>query len=241
MKKISTIVFVFALFLPFNSLAEELNFVSIQGLIEQEVGGVILPEIYKKIGVNIVITPSPGKRAQALATSGKKDGEIMRIWTYGENNPTVVRVETPYYALETMGFIKEGSGVEIKSKEDLAKYKVGKVIGVKHTDNISKDVPKDQVVDMSSTKSAMQNLMKGRLDVVLTNTTDGMMVIKKNGFEGIVPISQPLAVLDLYNYVHESKAAIVPKVDAAIKEMKASGELATIVKQAEAQIIGAGN
>jgi hypothetical protein len=52
-------------------------------LIEQDVGRIIIPEIYNNLGMTVTIKPVPGKRAQQLATSGKKDGEIMRIFTYG--------------------------------------------------------------------------------------------------------------------------------------------------------------
>jgi hypothetical protein len=55
-------------------------------------GRIILPQIFEKIGIKITITPLPAKRAEAAATSGKKDGEIMRIFSNGETNPTVVRL-----------------------------------------------------------------------------------------------------------------------------------------------------
>jgi len=218
------------------SIAEEYNYVSIKGLIEQEVGRIIIPEIYKKLGIKVTISPLPGKRAQALATSGEKDGEIMRIWTYGENNPTTVRVPTPYYFLETMAFIKKGSGIVIGGKEDLKKYKLSKVRGVKHTTNITAGI--ENVHDLNSTEQMMKFLEKGRSEVALTNTVDGLIVLKKLGYSNnIVPLDKPLAKLDLYHYIHESHKELVPKVDAVIKEMKESGELKELIKKAEEKVI----
>jgi polar amino acid transport system substrate-binding protein len=217
-------------------VAGEYNFVSIKGLIEQDVGRLIIPEIYKKIGATVTISPVPGKRAQMLATTGKKDGEIMRIHAYGDENPTTIRVPTSYYSLETMAFIKKDSGIKIDTKDDLAKYSLLKVRGVKHTNNISKGM--SNVKDLDSTDQMMQMLSSGRGDVALTNTVDGLLVLKKLGIENVTPMDKPLAVLELYNYIHESKKDIVPKVDAAIKEMKANGELAAAIKNAEGQIIG---
>lgn len=98
-----------SLFTPTLSLAADYNYVSIEELVEQEVGRAIIPKIYEKIGLEVTITPLPGKRAQAEATSGVKDSEIMRIFTYGENNPTVVWVPPPYYSRETMGFIQKAA------------------------------------------------------------------------------------------------------------------------------------
>lgn len=225
------------IFLIFSgvSYAEKYQFVSINYLIEQEVGRIVLPKIYDKLGIDINITPLPGKRAQLHATSGISDGELMRIFSYGEENPTMHRVPTPYYYLETMAFIKKGSGVQINNKEDLSKYRIAKVRGVKHTNNITKGLL--HVYDFNTTKQSMMFVMLGRADVVLTNKIDGLIVLKKYEIDNVVPTGKPLATLDLFNYIHEDHKDIIPRVDAMIKKMKASGELNRIIKNAEEIVI----
>ncbi|MCG8617115.1 MAG: transporter substrate-binding domain-containing protein [Desulfobacterales bacterium] len=235
MKKLFIVVFILIFSTTFTQ-AEEYHFVSIEKLIEQEVGRLVIPKIYEKLNIKVTITPMPGKRAQHAATSGKKDGEIMRIWTYGENNPTTIRVPTPYYYLETMAFIKKDSGINIGSKDDLKNYKLVKVRGVKHTNNITKGL--SNVDDKDNTAQMMKLVDSGRSQVALTNTVDGNLVLKQLNLTSIKPIDKPLAVLDLYHYIHESHKDLVPKVDAVIKEMKASGELAKVIKEAEAKVIG---
>ncbi len=105
------------------SNAEKYHFVSINKLIEQEIGQLVLSQVYKSLNINITITPLPGKRAQHEATAGISDGEIMRIFSYDLENPTTIRVPTPYYYLETMAFIKKDSGIKINNKEDLQQNK----------------------------------------------------------------------------------------------------------------------
>ena len=218
------------------SVAQDYSFVSIRGLIEQDVGRIIMPKVYEKLGMSIDIEPMPGQRAQKEATSGNKDGEIMRIWTYGEENNTVVRVPTPYYQLETMGFILSNrTDIVVNSREDLAKYKLVKVRGVKHTNNISAGMP--FVHDIKNTSNMMEFLTRGRADIALTNTVDGELALKKMRITNVKKLGPPLAVLDLFNYIHESKADIVPEVDAAIREMQASGELDAVIKVAEEEVI----
>lgn len=212
------------------------TFVSIDKLIEQEVGRLIIPEVYKKLGMEVEITPLPGRRAQQEATTGKKDGEIMRIWTYGENNPTMIRVPVPYYSLETMAFVKKGSGIKINSKEDLTKYKVVKVRGVKHTDNITKGI--EGVHTINNSEQLMKFLEADRAEVALTNTVDGLLTLKKLGITDIVPMDKPLKKLELFHYIHEKHRDLVMKVDKVLKGLKDSGELDKIVKKAEAKIIG---
>jgi len=220
------------------SHAEEYHFVSIDNLIEQKIGQIVLPQIYKKLGIDITITPLPGKRAEFEATSGKSDGEIMRIFSYGIENQSTIRVPTPYYHLETMAFIKKGSDVKISNRKDLSRYTIAKVRGVKHTDNITKGLC--NVYDLNTTKQVMMFVEKGRTDVALTNTIDGLMALKALGINNIIPIGKPLATLDLFHYIHQDHKDLVPRINAIIKEMKASGELAKIIKKAETEVIDKG-
>jgi len=215
--------------------AEEYHFVSINNLIEQEVGRIVLPQVYKSLGIDITIIPMPAKRAQYEATSGNSNGEIMRIFTYGLENPTTHRVPTPYYYLQTMAFIKKGSGVKISNKNDLSRYVIAKVRGVKHTNNITKGLT--NIYDLNTTKQLMRFVEKGRADVALTNTVDGLMALKELGIDTIVPSEKPLATLDLFHYIHEDHKDLIPRIDAKIKEIKSSGELKIMIKEAENAVI----
>jgi polar amino acid transport system substrate-binding protein len=69
--------------------------------------------------------------------SGRKDGEIMRIWSYGLENPTMSRVPTPYYQLETMAFVHKNSQIVLDSKADFANYNLLIVHGVNHPRSLS--------------------------------------------------------------------------------------------------------
>ncbi len=227
---------IFLLFISSLTYADIYDFVSIEKLIEQEVGRIILPEIYKKLNIKISITPVPGKRAQQMAISGQKDGEIMRIYTYGDENPTMIRVPTPYYFLETMAFVKMGRGIVIDNRDDLKNYNLGKVRGVKHTDNITEGI--DNVVDVNTTAQMMKMLENNRIDIALTNTLDGLIILKELGYSDIITMDKPLAVLELYHYIHASKSNIVSEVDSVIKEMIASGEMKELIFMVEKTVIG---
>lgn len=216
--------------------AQTYHFASIKGLIEQEVGRKVLPEIYRKLGLEITITPEPAPRAQRDVVSGVKDGEILRIWTYGIQNPTTIRVPVPYYYLETMAFVRKDSGIVIRRPEDLRKYRIVKVRGVKHTDVITAGLP--QVFEIGSTEQMMRFLQAGRADVALTNTIDGVFELKRLGLTEIVSAGERLAVWDLFHYVHEDHRDLVPRVAAAIEAMRASGELDSLVRRAEREVIG---
>jgi len=216
-------------------LSKKYEFASIEYLIEQEIGRIVLPQIYQNINIDITITPLPGKRAQFEANNGKKDGEIMRIWTYGDENVQSIRVPTPYYYLETMAFILKGSQIDIRQKDDLKKYRLAKVSGVKHTNNITKGLI--DVYEMNSTENMFRMLRNGKIDVVLTNTLDGNLVLKRLGYKNIVSIEKPLAVLPLYHYIYENHKVLVPFIDEEILRLKENGELKKLISLAEQRII----
>ena len=214
---------------------EDYQFASIEFLFEQQVGAKVLPEIYAKLGLSISITPMPGKRAQREAVTGHKDGEIMRIWTYGVENPTMIRVPTPYYQLETMAFVHKNSQITLASNADLLDHNLFKVRGVKHTDNITHGLK--YVFNYNDTLSMMTALGVSHNSIALTNTADGLYAIKKLNIDYIKPLPPALATLELYHYINPKNAALVPKIDAVIKAMKASGELDILLQKAENEVL----
>ena len=231
---LSAYLLIISVLLTQPSWAEEYHFVSISGLYEQQVGAIILPKIYKKLGIDISITPMPGKRAVLETINGRMDGEIMRIESYGIEYEEVLRIPTPYYYLETMAFFKRGSGIVITSAEDLAKYSVLRVRGVKHTNNITAGLVK--VYDYDDTKSMLNALNKYRDNVALTHTEDGLFAIEKYKIEHIDHLKKPLSTLPLYHYVHKKNAHLVDKVDRIIREMQDSGELGKLIESAEKKV-----
>jgi polar amino acid transport system substrate-binding protein len=216
-------------------LQQSYRFAAIEYLIEQEVGRVMIPQIYLGIGIAVDIEPLPGNRAQYAAVGGRLDGEIMRIWSYGEENPQMLRVPTPYYYLETMPFVRAGSGILIEKVEDLQNYRVVKVRGVKHTNNIS--VGLRQVRDVDSTRMMFELLRDGKADVALTNSLDGQVIMRRYHFSDISAMPTHLGRLPLYQYLHPKHAALLPEVDAEIRRLKQSPALDGMIKAAEAKVI----
>lgn len=214
--------------------AEEYRFVSISGLYGQEVGEIILAEVYKRIGVDIKVSRMPGQRAVIEATSGRVDGEVMRIWSYGVEHPELIRVPTSYYFLESVAFYRKGSGIQVDTVEDLAKYSVLKVRGVKHANTITAGLTR--VYDYDDSQEMFNALKADRDNVALTNRADGSFTIKKYNLQDIESSSHPLLSFPLYHYVHHKNKHLVEKIDREILAMKGSGELDQLIYAAEKQV-----
>jgi len=216
------------------SQAQELALGSIAHLVEQKVGAIVIKEIYREIDIHANIEPLPAKRAQLQAFNGLSDGEIMRIYSYGAENTSTIRVPTPYYHLETMAFVRKDSGIIINEFDDLKHYVVAKVRGVKHT-NVATQYAR-KIVDLNSTKQLMEFVARGRADIALTNTIDGVVTLKQLGINNLIPAPTPLARLALYHYLHKKHHTLVPIVDQRIQQLKASGQLKRMIQSAESVV-----
>ena len=233
--RILLVLFCFSCQANDTKLTYRYQFASIEYLIEQEVGRLVLPQIYAKLAIDIDITPLPGNRAQYVVNTGMFDGEIMRIWSYGEENPTSIRVPTPYYYLETMAFVRKDSNLKVETANDLSELKIGRVRGVKHTNNITADLT--DIYDVHSTKLMFELLEQGKIDVALTNTLDGKVMIQRHQFKNIRAMDKPLATLALYHYLHGKHHAMSLLVDEQIQLLSKSGELKSILLHAESYVI----
>ena len=211
------------------------EFAAIEHLIEQEIGKIILTAIYQELGLKINITSYSGNRAQYAANSGQKAGEIMRIWSYGAENKNLIRVPTPYYSFITSAFTLRNSAINITKAKDLTGYKIARVRGVKHTNNITKNLPK--VSDSPSTEAMFKLLQRSQVDIALTSYIDGIQVLKKLKLEKEIMVSEPLAGFKLYHYIHKDHQALVSTVDNIIKRLENSGKLAEIIARAERAVL----
>ncbi|XQW84043.1 substrate-binding periplasmic protein [Thalassotalea piscium] len=219
----------------FSLHASEYHFAAIDKLAEQEVGKIILTEIYKELGIKITISSLPGNRAEYEANQGVKDGEIMRIFSYGEVNENLIRVPTPYYYLLTTAFIKKGSKIELHTKDDLAQYRLARVRGVKHTKIITMNMP--NVVEANSTIKMFKLLDQNIVDIALTNADNGIWNLAQTSLnDKITAYPRVFARLNLYHYIHKKNKHLVDKVNTKINEMIASGALKNIVQQARQQV-----
>ncbi len=230
---------IFSLLLSANTVHAQTDgkyhFVSIKGLSEQIVGQRLLTEIYKRAGIPMDIEPMTGSRALEEASSGRKDGETLRIFALGEKFPSLIRVPTPISDLTTQAFGIDKPYVDIKTADDLKKYSITIVRGVRHTLNITQGLKNVHV--LPSSNLFVEFLSRGRSDVGLTGRLNGLSLIKASGLNNVDMIGRPLKVLPLYHYIHEDHKKLVPRIDAIIKKMVQSGEMATLRAQYEQEYL----
>lgn len=226
--------FLLALVLIHRCYAEEYHFAGISGAYGHMVGEIMMTHIYTELGYDLKITRFPPKRAEIEAKHGRVDGEIMRVWSYGIDNPELIRIPTSYYYLETMAFYKKGSGINIHSSEELSDYFVLRVRGVKHTNTITEGLL--NVYDYDNSESMFRALNKDRKSIAVAHRGDGLFTIEKYKIKDIESTTYPLSSFPLYHYVHKKNAHLVEKINRLILKMKNSGKLLELIERAEKQV-----
>ena len=88
----------------------------------------------------------------------------------------------------------------------------------------------------SSYDQLYQMLDAGRIDVAIDEGINGPVTVKGLGLTGITQVGE-IARLDLFNVLTPAKKDLAPKISAAIKALKDSGELAKLTKRYEEEAV----
>lgn len=235
MKKIGLFVMCLTLFYTTSHSEEPLRFAQIVDTPDQVIGAEILKAAYKRLGIPIEIIQMPGRRALRESSEGRIDGEIHRVFSIGNDYPSLIRVPTPINYIEPTVFSKN-ERFDITECPDLKDYRIGIVRGVRHAETCTQGMKHVQIVGHSNL--LMQILDKGRVDVVITARINGLLQLKKLNLDSIYPLSPPLSRRLVYHYLHKKHKALVPKIDRVFKEMRESGELERLRENFLEKLIG---
>ncbi|UJF20429.1 substrate-binding periplasmic protein [Shewanella sp. OMA3-2] len=211
------------------------HFVGVADSSVQNIGRVVLEKICvtQKLHCDVEMLPAP--RAERSMREGSVNGEIMRVWRYGEDNPEFIRVPTSYYEIKTAFFTRKDTQYKIASVADIMDLNVGVLTGVKHTQNLGLDPKK---VFYSTTTEKMMNLLdKKRVDVVIASYMDGTATINKMHAENLIVQSTTIKTQPVYMYIHPNKKELVPIIDNAINNLIKSGKLQAIITDVENNVL----
>nr|WP_281389102.1 transporter substrate-binding domain-containing protein [Spirochaeta isovalerica] len=192
-------------------------------------------DLYKEVGLDVEIVPMTALRAQQEATSGKVDGEVGRIASYGQIFPQMIKVPTILYSNTTLAFVRKDSGIDHVTKEELKNYRVARIKGVVNTDRLTEKV--EQVYDFDNMEAMMEFVTMGRADIALTSRIGGLCTLAATGNDELTGLPDPVISQDLFHYLHRRNSHIVSLIDKKLREFKESGELEEQILQIENELL----
>ena len=115
--------------------------------------------------------------------------------------PNLVRVPVTICRSHIVAFTK-GNTIEIKGRESLSPYFIGRVIGMKMVEKMLANLNVYAVVTVDS---LMKMLDFGRIDVAVTEQTEARQTIDRLGLTDIREVDPPLRGLEFFTYVHSDR------------------------------------
>jgi ABC-type amino acid transport substrate-binding protein len=195
----------------------------IEGVPDQAVGAEILQAVYDRIGRPVAFVDLPAKRALLESSSGRLDGEVQRVPDVANEYPTLLPVREPIMFIEPSVFSATVSPA-IAGWDSIRPFAVGIARGVGSSERGTQGMPR--VTAFTDMEQLMRMAAAGRVDVAVNDRFSGELILRRLGLEQRVQVlSPPLQHIDLFHFVHERHRALVPRLEAAVREMRGSGEL----------------
>lgn len=214
-----------------------LRIARIPGFPDQTVSSQILAEVYHRLGLHVEFVDLPATRALRMSSVGQLDGEVARIIDVEKQYPALLPVRVPVNYIEPSAFTKRVTPI-VNGWESIQNYRLGIVQGVGSSERGTAAMKDVQAV--ASQDALLTMLNADRMDIAVTDLFSGMIRLKVLGLSNAIrPLSPPLQHIDIYHYLHEQHRDLVPKVEAVMREMERTGELAALRERLKQQILDA--
>ncbi|MFC6656914.1 substrate-binding periplasmic protein [Roseibium salinum] len=208
---------------------------TIEGTPNGVIGAAVLKAAYGKLGIDLDIYYTSGKRSLLVAASGSVDGEVLRVGTVSEMHPTLIRIGVPIHTLEVSAFSKRSNAPK-QRVEDLPYLRVGHLRGAVLPEDVTRHL--SDVWRANSNRELFKLLMADKLDAVLTSTVTEAVTIRQLGIEEGEIVGQPIGRENLYHFLHKKHADLVPEITTVLEQMAASGELDAIITALTEELLG---
>lgn len=189
-------------------------------------------EVFRRIDLPVTVTETPAERALIDANAGIGDADGLRVELGAKDYPNLIRVPEQFMVNEFVGFSKDPA-VRLDGWESTRNHRIGYIIGWKSVEyNIVNIAYTTKPSAVASGEQLFRMLDSGKIDLAIFAKADGVKILATMPLGGIVPVEKPLAVKPMYLYVHSRHAALVPRLDAALHQMKSDGSYDALLRQA---------
>ncbi len=190
----------------------------------------LLAEIYRRAGLGLQIDVLPPARASLASQSDNTDGELIRIASYGQSYPQLLRIDPAYYRVNVRAYSLPARAASVQSRDDLKHYSLGSIRGMAYVQELTESHPA-----LTLTQSPLQlfrMLAAGRLDLAVCTTLAAQSAMVGLGLKDL-DASPDLARFDLHHYLHMRRKDLAPRIADVIRRMRDSGELEQLTQQFE--------
>ncbi len=190
------------------------------------IGKAVLERAYAMVGQPVQFVELPLRRSMQMMLAGSLDGELFRIASLAEREPTLHQIATPIVAVESRAYANRDVASQIPSPLNwraLAGYKVAYERGSLNVEESLQGIAKlIQAVDVTDTFRLVNT---GAADVALLGEPKDAAPNPLAARYQLVRLDTPVAENLLYHYLGSRHGELAQKLDKALRQMQASGQL----------------
>ncbi len=186
---------------------------------------IIFTTVFDELKINLKIKSYPMKRASMEADEGTVSGEPVRIYSYANAHPNLVRVEEYVHMMPVTAYTTDPN-FSVNGWESLkgSKLKMGYPRGFKFIkDNISKY--SFNAIPLNIAKQGLEVLLLNRVDLFLddSNSVDPILPLLPKKNRNRIHVAGLLKSVKLYMYIHKNHKALAPMISAELKKLRQKG------------------
>lgn len=194
----------------------------------------IIHEAFQRIGIKLEIIHLPAERALINANNGVEEGVYVRIAGMDRLYPNLIQVPEKITDYEFVAFTKH-IDIATNGWDALTPYGVGIITGWKILEKNIQDTK--EVIKVGNPKLLFGILDRDRVDIIVYNRYDGYGIIKQLNLQHIKVLEPPLAVREMFLYLHIKRKELAPVVAAALRTLKSDGTYQKLFHQIIAPLV----
>jgi len=183
-------------------------------------------EAFRRIGYELQTLRLPAERGLKNSNQGLVSGEMSRIKGLDKKYTNLIRVPEKIMDWEFVVFSYKPISLT-GGWSDLSGKAVSHINGWKI---LEKNIPSTAEITKTGDANGLFNLLrKKRTDYAIYERWGGRYVLKKMSMDEVGVCKTPLAIKEMFIYMHKKHKDIVPKLAAALLEMKKDGSYQKLV------------
>ena len=188
-------------------------------------------EAFRRLGLSVQLVSNPSERSLFFANNGDVDGEGLRVAGLSAQYPNLIQVPEPYIGISFVAFGKNPAVRLDRGWDSLKEHRVAFITGWKMFE--ANAMGAASVTKVDKPEQLFRMLDSGRIDLALYTRADGVALARSLGISAQA-LTPSLKDVDMYLYLHQRHAALVPRLAQTLREMRADGTHGRIMAAVQA-------
>ncbi len=190
----------------------------------------IYTEAFERMGIEFIFEEVPPKRASMYSDEGKVDGELGRIYAYGDAHPNLIRVDEHHAVVTFSAFaidneIKLVGWDSLKNKDYYVDYR----LGIKKSETqLPKVVMAKRLSSVVKINTGIKKLLAGRTDIYV-DVEDYVLKFLNSDEYKVMSKGKKITRAGIMEqttghiFLHKKHRELVPRLSSILKDMKEEG------------------